>query len=185
MKRSIFLAGGLAMLVLILAGAAFTAGRLLNDEPSASDPVVMDGPDGSRALIAKEPDIAYAEVMPSDPPQAVGLFSRREDNGLIIHSGSVTMSIHRDDRGNVDLETHGDGPELQVIVTHDTLIYRDDTFTQHAGEPASGPIQQVLETGTLDEIGEHTNIQAWGEKHGDRVVATVLLYTIPAVLSNR
>jgi hypothetical protein len=38
-------------------------------------------------------------------------------------------------------------------------------------------IQQQVEPGSLDEIGSNSMISAWGERRGDRVIATVLLYS--------
>jgi hypothetical protein len=59
----------------------------------------------------------------------------------------------------------------------DTLIYHDVTSQQFADAPPSGPIQQVLNPGTLDEIGENTVVSTWGEWHGDRVVAEMLVFS--------
>jgi hypothetical protein len=169
-------------LVLLLAGAAFVGGRLLNDEPSESGPVIVRGPDRSRRIIAEEPDVAYAEELPASPPEVIGLFGRRQDNSLFIQSGQTTMNVKRDDQGNVELETYADGPEVEVVVTHDTLIYRDDTFTQYSSEAPGGTLQQVLNPGRLDEMGEHSSIQVWGQRRGDRIVAKVIVYTFPAML---
>jgi hypothetical protein len=52
------------------------------------------------------------------------------------------------------------------------------------GEPGSRKsgemtIQQVIRPiDSLEEIGENTELQIWGEKRGDRVVAQVLVYRI-------
>jgi hypothetical protein len=182
MRRSIWVVSGALVLVLSLAGAAFVGGRLLNDEPSGSGPVAMQGPDRPGRVMAREPDVAYAEELPASPPEVIGLFGRRQDNSLFIQSGETTMNIKRDDQGNVELETHADGPEVEVIVTHDTLLYRDDTFTQYSGEASARTLQQVLNPGTLDEMGEHSSLQVWGQRRGDRVVAEVILYTFPVAL---
>jgi hypothetical protein len=132
--------------------------------------------------MAEEPDVEYAEEMPDYPADVVGLFARREDNRVFVQSGDVTMNIRRDEQGNVELGTHAKGPTVEVIVTHDTLIYRDDTFTQHREEARSETVRQVLAAGTLDEVGEHSSVRVWGEKRGDRIVAAVLVYAIPAAL---
>jgi hypothetical protein len=68
-----------------------------------------------------------------------------------------------------------DGPVVEVVVTHDTLVYCD--ATRYVPEEAiDGKIQQVLEPGSLDEIGAHSIISAWGQERGDRVLADVLIY---------
>jgi hypothetical protein len=46
--------------------------------------------------------------------------------------------------------------------------------------PSGGPtIQQVVEPGTLDEIGDGSMLTVWGKKTGDRIIADVLVYTQP------
>jgi hypothetical protein len=45
--------------------------------------------------------------------------------------------------------------------------------------PQGQKIQQVVEEGTLDEIGENSTITVWGRKTGERLIADVLLYTPP------
>jgi hypothetical protein len=182
MRRVVLFTAGLLALTLVLAGAAFIAGRLSNQAPSESEQVVLDGPGDTKMVLLQEPDIAYAEEIPDSPARAVGLFARREDNRLFIQSGDATINIHRDAQGTVALETHSDGPEVEVVVTHDTQIFRDDTFIQYGHEAPSGSLQQVLVPGTLDEIGEHSSIRAWGERRGDRTIADLLVYTFPAVL---
>lgn len=185
MKRVVLFTGGVLALMLVLAGAAFMAGRWFNQAPSKSEHVVLESPGGSKTMLLQEPDVVYAEEMPDSPADAVGLFARREDNRLFIQSGDATINIHRDDQGNVALETRSDGPEVEVVVTHDTQIFRDDTIIQYGHEAPSGPLQQVLVPGTLDEIGEHSSIRAWGEQRGDRTIADLLVYTFPAVLKRR
>jgi hypothetical protein len=62
-----------------------------------------------------------------------------------------------------------------VVVTHDTLIYRDVTPIG-PGQPAgNGVIHQTVQTSSLDEIDQQTLLQVWGERQGDRIVARVLL----------
>ena len=38
--------------------------------------------------------------------------------------------------------------------------------------------QAVKPAGSLEEIGENTELQVWGERRGDRVVAEVLVYRL-------
>jgi hypothetical protein len=63
-----------------------------------------------------------------------------------------------------------------VVATHETLIYRDDTLQQLGDDPPPGPVQQLLKPGSLDELGATSTVLAWGEKRGDRLLATVLVY---------
>jgi hypothetical protein len=182
MSRAILKASAGAVLLLVLSGAALMAGRLLNRGPLESGPVVLEGQGGAKMVMMEEPDVEYAAELPDRPPDIAGLFGRREDNNLFVRLGNIMTNVKRDDHGNVELETRADGPEVEVIVTHDTLIYRDDTHAQFGPEVSSGPIQQVLNPGSLDEVGQHSQVLAWGIKRGDRTVAEVLVYVIPAVL---
>jgi hypothetical protein len=51
---------------------------------------------------------------------------------------------------------------------------------QFNGPPPEGQkIQQVVEPGSLDDIGESSLITVWGKKTGDRIIADVLVYTSP------
>jgi hypothetical protein len=76
-----------------------------------------------------------------------------------------------------------DGPEIEVVVTRDTVIYSDETDI-HGGELGSREsgektIQQVIKpVDSLDEIGPNTELQVWGERRGDRLVAEVLVYRV-------
>jgi hypothetical protein len=52
---------------------------------------------------------------------------------------------------------------------------------QFNGPPPQGQkIQQVVEEGSLDEAGQASLITVWGKKTGDRFIAEVLVYSLPA-----
>jgi len=90
------------------------------------------------------------------------------------------------------------GPEIEVVVSSETRIYKDTTMlTQEPimmvvesggnGIPPEMPempelpekIEQTVEPGTMAEIGPNSFVTIWGERRGDRVYATVLLYQAP------
>lgn len=73
-------------------------------------------------------------------------------------------------------EQHHDGPVVEIVTTHDTRIYRDDLLEKLGGVAPSGPVQQALEPGSVDEIGENSFVEAWGQKRGDRLVAEVVVF---------
>jgi hypothetical protein len=132
--------------------------------------------------VAQEPEVERAEELPAGSPDVIGLFMQRQDNSLFIQSGETTLNIKRDAQGNVELGTYADGSQVEVVVTRETLMYQDVTFAQYNGGATSGSLPQVLKPGALDEVGEHSSIQVWGEKRGDRIVAQVIVYTFPAIL---
>ncbi len=65
-------------------------------------------------------------------------------------------------------------------MTTDTILYKDVTgeqFAKNAPPPTDGKVQQEVVAGTLDEIGGNSMVSAWGEQRGDRLIATVVVYT--------
>lgn len=98
---------GLIVLVSLLVAAAFIGEQLLNGQLN---------PQGVRNFVA-------AEELPQLPPDAFGLFVRREDNSLFVGTGGI----------NIDAEIDGspvfsfDGPVVEVVVNSKTSVYKDVT----------------------------------------------------------
>ena len=70
------------------------------------------------------------------------------------------------------------GPEVEVVISQETIIYRDTT--QPPPGPPSGDnakVQQTVEEATLDDLNSHAIVMVWGRKSGDRMIAEVLMYT--------
>jgi hypothetical protein len=88
--------------------------------------------------------------------------------------------VKKDASGKVETESNHDGPTVEVVVTPQTKVYEDVTMRQFDGPPPEGQkIQQVLEPGSSDEIGQASLITVWGKKTGDRFIAEVLVYSPP------
>ncbi len=69
------------------------------------------------------------------------------------------------------------------MVTSETAVYEDVTQESlGAGPPSERTIQQKLEPGQVELIGESSIVMAWGEKRGERLVAEILVYTGPPVI---
>jgi hypothetical protein len=173
MKRSILITTGAVALVLFLAGAAFVGGRLLADRESTADSrqVVVSDSGGVVTTSGVMIETLHADEMPSSAPDVAGLFARREDNRLFVGTGTMS-GVKVDGRW----ELNHNGPVIEVVTTHDTLVYRDDTLQQFGDVPPSDPVQQVLTPSTVDEIEENSTISAWGERRGDRLVAEVIVF---------
>ena len=173
MKRSTKITVGVAALVLLQGGAGFVGGRLMSGPDVSSDDPVMrvSGSDDVKTGAGVLLDVEPAAELPDAPADVSGPFIRREDNSLFVGTGSFSGVL-------VDgkWELRHDGPVVEVVATHDTLVYRDDTLQQLGGVAPSGPIQQDLTPGSLAEIDETHIIQAWGERRGDRVVAAVIVF---------
>ncbi|MCK4470470.1 MAG: hypothetical protein KAW49_01655 [Anaerolineae bacterium] len=191
MKRSVWIASGVVVLVLLLAGAAFVAGRLLSSQEQTPGPRVAEesNPGGESEVEVQGGESAVAKVqggdepaeLPDDPSEVTGVFVRREDNSIFIGTGNLTFGTTAGPDGSTQPNIGYDGPVVEVVTTRDTVFYRETTFDE--GLPEGDSIQQTVEPGLLDEIGEQSGVTVWGERSGDRVVARVLLYLPPPVLS--
>ena len=144
---------------------------------------VGDGPVSVRVTTLAAPEL------PHSPSDVHGVFVRREDNSLIVGTGAIELNVEvrRTQGGAIEPEVSlgHDGPEVEVVVTHDTVIYREETEQPGgSGENRKGgeyTVEQVVkEVDSLDELGKNTEVMAWGSQRGDRVVAEILVYRVVA-----
>jgi len=183
-----YIIGG-AVLILLLAGAAFVGARLLNGQglpglPSGGGPGFSLGGNGGRNVRINADDILPAKELPQTPADVRGIFDHRQDNSIFIGTGKVMMTVKKDQSGKVDTASSHDGPTVEVVLTSQTKIYQDVTMKQFSGPPPEGQkIQQVLEAGSGDEVGQNSMITVWGKKTGDRFIAEILVYSPPAFLT--
>ena len=194
-KRILTVLGGLVVLIVLVAGT-FTAVRLL---ATPEETVTASGGGEARVMesvqtvdggapISVRTTILPAPELPDEPTAASGVFVRREDNSVVVGTGNIDLDVDVEVDPETGQETttltpRTDGPEIEVVMTHDTVVYRDVTdFT--ADMPAeSGEreiMQAVRQVETADEIGENMELQVWGERSGDRVIATVVVYGLLA-----
>jgi hypothetical protein len=122
-------------------------------------------------------ELELSDELPSSAPEAAGLFLRREDNSIFVGTGQIMMMVE-----NGEMDASHDGPEVEVVVTHDTTVYCDETMLQYGEVSEDGKVQQVLKPGSFEEIDENSMISVWGEQRGDRLFADVLVYTAPLVI---
>jgi hypothetical protein len=180
------------VLVLVLAAAAFLGGRYLQQGPSALGGgnggifLSSNGPGGPVSRSFSKNDIIPAPELPQAAADATGLFVRRQNNSFFIGTGKVTLQVKKQaDNPNSTPQTGSsyDGPVVEVVVTNNTKIYRDDTFQNIKDLPSASKIQQKVVSGSLDEIGQTSLINAWGKKTGGRLIADVLLYNNPILMT--
>ncbi len=179
MKRSGLVAGSVIVLVLLLAGAAFVGGQLLDGQGlpgwrSAGGP--------SAKLAGNITVLQLAKELPQTPADASGLFDHRKDNSIFVGPDPVRLGVSV--RRLLQTPTSHRGPVSEVVVSPQTIMYKDVTEQQFNGQPpASEKTQQVVEPGRIEEIGEGSVITAWGKRTGDRIIADVLVYTPPPVMN--
>lgn len=182
--------GGI-LLVVLFAAAAFIAGGMLNRQVEALSEGI-------------EVDFSDAEEIPQTAPEIVGLvtavdgdtltvqeFNMNNTLGMIGETGVNVQSIEIENPEDMDElpvpEFVGaDGPVTELVITHDTEIYRDTTFGEIAiiADGDTMPefpdeIKIKVEPGNADEIGTHSMVTVWGERSGDRVIASVILFQPP------
>lgn len=175
LKKNILIIGGIVALALLIVGAAFIGGRLLNGQgmgtssDSGSGPS-LSGPGGPISV-----DFKPAEELPERPADVVGMFDHRQDKSIFIEVGG-RVTVQRDKDGNATGDSTGEMTE--IVVTTQTTIYEDVTMRQYDDQPTgeAQTIQQVLEPGSLDDIGPAYRILVWGRESGGRFIAEILVY---------
>jgi hypothetical protein len=172
------------ILILLLAGAAFVAARLLNGQGlplvTSGGPIFSIGKGGENSVRINVDDIQAAKELPQTPADVRGLFDHRQDNSIFIGTGKVTIGVSRDPSGHVETTSNHDGPVVEIVITSQTKMYKDVTMRQLDGPPPQGQkIQQVLEPGSSDEIGQASLITVWGKRTGDRFIAEIVVYSPP------
>jgi len=188
MRNTLVIIGGIVILVVLLGGAAFIGGRLLNTQaqaPSSSGGMIVQTSQQGGSRQTMKIETIPAKELPQEPAAIRGIFLRRQDSSVFIGTGQVQMMARKNSDGTMSMSSSHDGPDVEIVLTHDTTIYRDVTLKQFGGQPPPGEVklQQVVEPGTLDEIGENSMLVVWGERRGDRVTATTVVYTLPAFLT--
>ncbi len=164
-RRTVWLILGGGLLLLLLVGAAFVAGGLLTRQPQEGAFVRME--EGGATYRTFTGPVERPEELPDEEPDVAGVVTRRDGNSLFLGTGnSVKIGVGPD--GATDVEY--DGPEVEVVVTHDTEIYEERIEFQE------DTVRDIVEPGSLENIGRGNSVQVWGEKRGDRVVARVLVY---------
>ena len=163
MNKKLYLT--LGIVVLVVAAAAFVAGRMLNNN---INPLGLFGPvdDGISILPAEE--------LPTTSPDVEGVFVERQDNTIIVEDDQpVGDSVSGSPVGI------GGGPKVEVVITAETLVYHDTTELPARRPTGDDPrvIQQTMEEGTLDNlIPSQSLVRVWGRKSGDRIIAEVMVY---------
>jgi hypothetical protein len=158
--------------VVVLAAAAYAGVRLVH----SGDP----GPNGLRGFGGGEfVSMNPAPELPERKPDLVGIYVRREDNSLFLGTGNVKFhTIRESDAEQPRFESGYDGPLVEVLVTRSTRVYFDETDFEDR-KPGADTVQQVVQEGTLEDLGQDHLIQVWGERQGDRVVAELVVIFSP------
>ncbi len=170
MKRIALVAGGL-VLAALLAGAAYLGGQWATHR-AAPVPIggVLPGTAGGTGgkPMGLQFQVNPAPELPREPDTFVGPFLRRVDRSIFISSSPKDAAP----------------VQVEVVINQSTKIYKDTTRPPDNAQPGS-TVQQTVVAGSLDEIGEGSLLRVWGSWSGDRVTATTVLYTEPAIANKR
>lgn len=173
MNRSFLKWVGWILLVIILIAAAFVGGQLLNGRvnPLGAGGGSIDGD----TFQPMEISVVPAEELPSTPPEEAGTFVRREDDSIFIGIGDTGNSDEAPGTG----ESSTGGVVVEVVTNNETTVYQEVLNLNVPSE--AGEIQQEVTESTIEAIGDGSFMWVWGRKTGDRIIADVLLYSVPMV----
>ncbi|HEY68805.1 MAG TPA: hypothetical protein G4N97_11115 [Thermoflexia bacterium] len=160
-RRMVWLVLGGGLLLALLVGAAFVGGKLLARQPPREGVEVVTMGEGGEDVVHFGSPLERPKELPEEEPDVCGVVTRRDGNSLFLGKGAEPVGP----------EAVYEEPEVEVVVTHDTEIYRQ-TIEIDLGAYTT---ERTLEPATLDDITNGTPVQVWGEKRGDRVVARVLV----------
>lgn len=184
MKKTVLVLLGGIILVAVLAGGTFTAVQLLNsnqpDEELPAGAMVFEDvfDDGSGNPVTVKTIVDPAAELPQRPAEAGGIFLRAEDNSYFVGTGSISLNVTVIN-GERSVAAEHSGPEIEVVVGHDTIFYKDVTELEfESSESKEQRVQQEVKmVDQPGEMPETANIQAWGERRGDRVIAEVIVFS--------
>jgi hypothetical protein len=184
MKRSVWIAIGLIVVLAVLGAGAFTAVQLLTTQ---NDPDVPAGAqvfedvfdDGSGNPVTVKTVILPAPEIPISNDGVGGVFLRQEDNSYFVGTGDSSVSVQVEN-GEAATAIDHSGPEVEVVVSQDTIFYEDITevsFAASEGESKEQTVQQeVRQVDPPSDLTQGVSLMVWGERRGDRIVATVVVF---------
>lgn len=192
MNRSVILVSIMILVALLLAGGAYTAVRLLAEpegetavSPSGGGRVMQSVQVGNDGVpVSVQTTILPAAELPDAEAAAFGIVVGRQDDVLTVGTGDIELSVDVEVDGNTGQETTSvvpstNGPELEVVLTRDTQLYRDVTDVAGQAPNESGEVtilQELRPVTDASEIEPQMEVQVWGERRGDRIVADVLVF---------
>lgn len=177
--------GGIIVLVLVLAAAAFIGGMwMVGQATGMSD--VMD-PEVFTATLVN------LEQTPASAPTMAGVVVELADNSVFVSTASSTGAF-----------AHGPGaemvlsPPVEVVIDRNTAVLADVTamdfdfsniFANGGGslelntesegmEAFAEGTTRTIEQGSLEDMETNQMIWVWGERNGDRIDAEAVLYIV-------
>jgi hypothetical protein len=179
----------MGILVLLVGAAAFIGGRMLNQGVGPLGLMGLGGLPGGKEMMSFALNVIPAEELPKTQPEIIGLFVERQDNTIVVSS----LPLNAGEGGGMVLETRegeavagspidpNSGPKVEIVVTNETIVYRETTALGKPEPGAEKTVQQTVEESSLDELNTQSMVTVWGRKSGDRIIAEVLFYSNPVM----
>jgi hypothetical protein len=146
--------------------------------PGGKNVISIGGPGGGEKTF--ELNVKPAEELPGTQPETSGMFVERKDNSIFVGTGNVTVMVKAKPGEEPEMDSSFTGPKVEVVVSADTVIYKETTELDP--EDLGAEVQQTVELSTIDEITEQSQITVWGRKAGDRLIADVILFSTPFMM---
>jgi hypothetical protein len=172
------------LLIVALGAATYIGVRYFNQPKNAGlggpnqNVISVQGPGGEAQTFAL--DLEPAEELPKTQPDEIGMFVERQDNSIFIGTGEVNVIVEANPGEEPQMDSSFSGPKVEVVISADTVIYKDTT--QLDPENPGAQVQQTVELSTIDEITEQSSITVWGRKAGDRVIAETIVFSTPFMM---
>ena len=92
----------------------------------------------------------------------------------------MSVEVVNDQEPTTVVNASHDGDKVQLLVDGNTVYYRDATerpeITKEVVDAGQLQLTRVLETGSLDEVGENMMVRAWGEVKDGHLIADLIVY---------
>ena len=170
MGKKALLYGGVAVLAVLLIGAAFVGGQLLSGgDVGRFVPPFLRG--GGTTYYSGE--VIHPEELPEELPTDGGeVMSVTGKKITIRRPAGSSGAVYYDEGG--ERREEGEWKDVEVLVTRNTKIWKTQPIEMSPGKAPEEPIKQEVEEATLEDIKPGDHINAWGTKSGDRITAEVI-----------
>lgn len=201
MKMMVWIIAGV-LVVALLTGAAFMAGRMMQKQTTFTDDDFLLEQFKEAGLPEKAPITNGTVTALDGDTLTVQEFGMADSVGMEGAEGVEVVEIELaegEDWEDFDFTDFiGEaGPSYEVVITYETKIYKDvttfeimdsnnpdmiDNMTDeefeamYSNEDFEDAIEFKIEESTANEIGKNSMVTVWGEKKGDRIIATVILF---------
>ena len=206
--RKLFIGVGAIMMVAALVAVSVTLGLLASGGSDSDGEIVSAAPSNQQAdsgarrpagrvlqtviddgngPVASTIEILPSPDLPGTESETSGVFLRRVDNSVFVGTGSIELNVQIEQAADGSIvpsvSLSSNGPEVEVVITRDTVLYQDVTeIPGQGGVPGKAGdttvTQQVKLIDSLDDLNGNAELQVWGTRRADRVVADILVFGI-------